>query len=257
MPFFTLNSPKVLAKCSTWTMLPGAWSRWRSNLQSSLLPQIEFSWRVSWRRDSSNNFCSVPGTSLRGEGSLSCNCLGLSLPLRYVCTDFSAIENWTTGTNSGLYQPTSTTFDVWWVSDLLCFLSLVLPLALNHFQINVISFYCIASTGVFLDDLLCLHSYILTNHTLLMLSKEKEKNVCWAKEYTSKGTDSKRFLIDNQMSAIYLYKYLHIKCPYWRDPQDGMQVEDEYKIRKNTRHHCMYPYFVFILYLYVFTYCLN
>ncbi|PIK60264.1 hypothetical protein BSL78_02826, partial [Apostichopus japonicus] len=76
----------------------------------SNIPQIEISYRMSWRRSwGSQHNCTdehiAGGNLLDGEGSLQCNCYGLNQQLSYVCTDFSETEDWTSGVSSGFYQP--------------------------------------------------------------------------------------------------------------------------------------------------------
>ncbi|KAJ8025089.1 Teneurin-3 [Holothuria leucospilota] len=96
-----------------------------SSNQTNILPPIEISFRVAWRRNSGGHFCTADDITsrnlLRGEGSLSCTSRGSCLSLSYVCTDFNEIENWSTGINSGQFQPTIPVFDIWfsgccWIS---------------------------------------------------------------------------------------------------------------------------------------------
>ncbi|XP_071821080.1 uncharacterized protein [Apostichopus japonicus] len=92
----------------------------------SNIPQIEISYRMSWRRSAgSHHYCTdehiAGGNLLDGEGYLDCNCYGLNQQLSYVCTDFSESEDWTSGVSSGFYQPNIPYFQVWfsgccWIS---------------------------------------------------------------------------------------------------------------------------------------------
>ncbi|VDI51811.1 Hypothetical predicted protein, partial [Mytilus galloprovincialis] len=72
--------------------------------------QIEITYRVAFRRSFSNShFCDENsignGNLLPGEGSLQCQlgCSDVITRMSYVCTDFSASEDWTTGVRSVKY----------------------------------------------------------------------------------------------------------------------------------------------------------
>ncbi|XP_071124643.1 integrin beta-like protein C [Mytilus edulis] len=71
--------------------------------------QIEINYRVAFRA-SSGHACDANtienGTLLPGEGSLQCveGCSDTITTMSYYCTDFSATEDWTSGTNSVKYN---------------------------------------------------------------------------------------------------------------------------------------------------------
>lgn len=71
--------------------------------------QIELNYRVAFRA-SSGHTCDANtirnGTLLSGEGSLQCvkGCSDTITTMSYYCTDFSATEDWTSGTNSVKYN---------------------------------------------------------------------------------------------------------------------------------------------------------
>ena len=73
---------------------------------------MEISYRISWRR--SVFFCDASRveqqTVLRGEGSLRCQagCSGTIAPMSFVCTGFSATENWSFGENRHTFTFSST-----------------------------------------------------------------------------------------------------------------------------------------------------
>ncbi|CAC5400905.1 unnamed protein product [Mytilus coruscus] len=82
--------------------------------------QIEISYRLAFRRDSSSNhMCNdsniINGVILNGEGVLQCyhGCNGIiANPMSYYCTDYSVDENWAAGQRSVSYNFTPTTDNV-------------------------------------------------------------------------------------------------------------------------------------------------
>ncbi len=78
---------------------------------------MEISFRISWKRSSSGNFCDVnkvKSKTLQGSGSLRCQsgCLGIISSMSYFCTDFSVVDDWTLGEKQFSY-----TFDLSQISD--------------------------------------------------------------------------------------------------------------------------------------------
>lgn len=75
--------------------------------------QIEINYRVAFRRSAGSHMCDENtidnGTINSGEGTLKClkGCSGSITTMSYYCTDFSDIEEWTTGTNSIKYNPST------------------------------------------------------------------------------------------------------------------------------------------------------
>ncbi|XP_071124630.1 integrin beta-like protein C [Mytilus edulis] len=75
--------------------------------------QIEINYRVAFRRSAGSHMCDENtidnGTINSGEGTLTClkGCSGSITTMSYYCTDFSDIEEWTTGTNSVKYNPSA------------------------------------------------------------------------------------------------------------------------------------------------------
>ena len=70
-----------------------------------MILQIEISFRISWRRDFAGGVCQSNGENISGLGTLSCQygCSGDIRALSYICTDFSASENWQYGGDSFSY----------------------------------------------------------------------------------------------------------------------------------------------------------
>ena len=72
--------------------------------------QIIFNHRIAWRRSSSGNTCSEAERGnteiVFGGGQLVCDigCSGTVGSLGYFCTDFSALEDWTSGERSFAYS---------------------------------------------------------------------------------------------------------------------------------------------------------
>ena len=72
--------------------------------------QMEISYQISWRRSSGSHWCNstyvANGTLLAGEGRISCqySCSGTIIsPISYVCTYFSAEDDWSFGEHRETY----------------------------------------------------------------------------------------------------------------------------------------------------------
>ena len=71
--------------------------------------QVEISFYISWRRDTSSNKCdstTVTSGTLIGKNSLTCQygCSGTISSLKYFCTEFSVNDNWSFGSNVITYD---------------------------------------------------------------------------------------------------------------------------------------------------------
>ena len=80
-----------------------------------ILIQIEVNHRIAWRRSSSGNYCdatTITSQTLIGDGSLSCTtgCVGTLGTLDYYCTDFSSVEDWSSGEKTYTYNMGATTY---------------------------------------------------------------------------------------------------------------------------------------------------
>ena len=66
---------------------------------------MEISFHISWRRNAGGGVCYSNGQFISGLGSMTCQygCSGSIRSLSYICTDFSANENWQYGGNSFSY----------------------------------------------------------------------------------------------------------------------------------------------------------
>lgn len=76
--------------------------------------QVEITHRIAWRRDSSQGgTCrddTIEDEDLLGSGELICRsgCSGTVGSMRYFCTDFSTIDNWSIGERTYEYDFGST-----------------------------------------------------------------------------------------------------------------------------------------------------
>ncbi|XP_071812319.1 uncharacterized protein [Apostichopus japonicus] len=91
-----------------------SWRPLNPQLDEGETVTIEISWRVSWRR--SAQLCTdadiMSLTILPGEGALACTCSDFDISLSYICTGYSASEDWTTGINTATYTASENMFTV-------------------------------------------------------------------------------------------------------------------------------------------------
>ncbi|KAJ8031546.1 Neurogenic locus notch-like protein 1 [Holothuria leucospilota] len=93
-----------------------SWRPTDANPPAGVLPMVEYSWRISFRK-SSGMYCNRTlidsQTLMSYGGALTCDrgCFQLYAPLTYVCTDFSDLEDWTTGVGRAEDLPAITSFD--------------------------------------------------------------------------------------------------------------------------------------------------